>query len=213
MPSSHVGRREIVIAAILLAGCTYPIPRSDSSSPALPTASAFQSENPANAGASIQPYVPQTTLALSSPVPIPQEVDPPSDLVAIAQAIAESVNKLRVAMGEEPLAVDDRLTRIAFARSADMVVRGYFSHDDPQSSRNLALWLLTDAGYRGKLGENLFATQAPLEDVVDETINGWLRSETHRANAMDAGFHLTGVGLLSDGEWWKVTQVFAEQAP
>ena len=213
MPSSHVGRREIVIATIFLAGCTYPIPRSDSSSPALPTASAFQPENPANAGASIQPYVPQTTLALSSPVPIPQEVDPPSDLVAIAQAIAESVNKLRVAMGEEPLAVDDRLTRIAFARSADMVVRGYFSHDDPQSSRNLALWLLTDAGYRGKLGENLFATQAPLEDVVDETINGWLRSETHRANAMDADFHLTGVGLLSDGEWWKVTQVFAEQAP
>jgi uncharacterized protein YkwD len=196
-----------------MTACNFTPASEGMSAPNAPTPTSFQSGEMPSGTPFIQPYVPETPGSVEGPQTIPREFEPPAELVPVAEAIADAVNRLRVATGVEPLVVDDGLTRIAFARSADMVLRGYLGHEDPRDGSNLPWLLLTEAGYRGQLGENIFATQAQLEDVVDEAIDGWLRSPAHRSMAMDATFHYTGVGLLSDGEWWKVTQVFAEQLP
>lgn len=202
-----------LLAAFALASCSYSLPRGDSSKPSAMTSTDFQPGEALDGIPIIQQSVLKTAGPTSNSIVVPSEVEPPAELLPIAAGIANAVNRLREATGVEPLVIDDRLTRIAFARSADMVVRGYLSHEDPLDGGNLAGRVLMDAGYRGSLGENLFATQASLESIVAETVDGWLRSPAHRVSAMDVRFHYTGVGLLSDGKWWKVTQVFAEQRP
>lgn len=212
MTSTPIRRVAVLLAACALGSC-FSLPRVDSSNLHALTATPFQPGREMGGDIIQQPYIPETAGSTSNSIAVPSEVDPPAELLPIAFGIADAVNQLRQATGVQPLVIDDRLTRIAFARSADMVVRGYLSHEDPLDGSNLAWRVLMDAGYRGSLGENLFATQASLEQVVAETVDGWLRSPAHRASAMDGSFRYTGVGLLSDGEWWKVTQVFAEERP
>lgn len=199
------------VLALVVVGCNYT--PAGQIAPSGPAPTAMQPADAIAEAPSIEPYAPQATSSSANPVVVPREIDPPQELLPTAAAIADSVNRLRAATGVEPLVVDEGLTRLAFARSADMVVRGYLSHEDPVDGSNLPWRLLTEAGYGGLLGENVFATQAPLDEVVDEAVDGWLRNAAHRAVALDPAFRFTGVGLLSDGEWWKVTQVFAGQLP
>jgi uncharacterized protein YkwD len=199
--------------AFVVASCSFAPTRDGSSTASALTPTPLLPGDALGGAPFIEPYVPQSPGSASDLIRVPRQVEPPADLLPIAEAIAEAINRLRAATGVEPLVIDDGLTRIAFARSADMVVRGYLSHEDPLDGSNLPYRLLTDAGYGGLLGENVFASQANVEDLVDEAVDGWLRSPAHRETAMDPGFHFTGVGVLSDGEWWKVTQVFAGQLP
>lgn len=213
MSRSILHRGGVILLAVVAASCNFSPaasePSTDNASTPMPLATA----DAVGGAPFIEPYVPEGSTSASAPVVVPRAIEPPADLLPIAEAIAEAINRLRLATGVEPLVIDDGLTRIAFARSADMVVRGYLSHEDPVDGSNLPYMLLTDAGYGGLLGENVFASQADIENLVDEAVDGWLRSPAHRATAMDPNFHFTGVGVLSDGEWWKVTQVFAGQLP
>jgi uncharacterized protein YkwD len=206
-------RSGVILMALVMAGCSFASTADETPGPSVSTATPLLPAGASSEAPFIQPYVPDASSAATESPSVPREVEPPADLLPTASAIADEVNRLRVAIGIEPLAIDDGLTRIAFARSADMVMRGYLSHEDPSDGSNLPYLLLTDAGYRGLLGENIFASQAELGDLVDEAVDGWLRSPEQRAAAMDPTFHFTGVGVMSDGEWWKVTQVYAEELP
>ncbi len=213
MSRSPLCRGGVILIVFVAASCNFTPTRDGPSVGSVLTPTPLLPGDEPGGAPFIEPYVPESSGSASGSVGVPREIEPPADLLPIAESIAEAINRLRVATGVEPLVIDDGLTRIAFARSADMVVRGYLSHEDPLDGSNLPYRLLTDAGYGGLLGENVFASQADLEDLVDEAVDGWLRSPTHRATAMDPSFHFTGVGVLSDGEWWKVTQVFAGQLP
>lgn len=213
MTSSPLHMSGVILAALVMAGCNFSPSLEGQAGHSASTPTPFPSVEALSGTPVIQPYVPEASGASLDSAAAPREVEPPPELLPVASAIADAVNRLRVATGVEPLVIDDGLTRIAFARSADMVTRGYLSHEDPLDGSNLPWLLLTDSGYRGLLGENIFATQAQLEDVVDEAVDGWLRSSVHRTTALDPRFHFTGVGLLNDGAWWKVTQVFAERLP
>jgi uncharacterized protein YkwD len=213
MTRSAIHRGGVILVACVMAACNFTPAADGAFGSPNPTPTGSTSGEALDGGSSIQPYVPGAAGSLTGSDALPGEIEPPAALLPVAAAIAESVNRLRVATGVEPLVIDDELTRIAFARSADMVLRDYLSHEDPGDGSNLPWRLLTDAGFGGHLGENIFATQAKLEDVVDEAVDGWLRSPEHRATALDPAFHYTGVCLMSDGEWWKVTQVFVEQLP
>lgn len=213
MSRSALCRGGVILVAFVAVSCNFSPSQDASSANSAPSPTSPLIGDGAGSAPFIEPYVPENTRSPSGSVVVPQEIEPPADLLPTAQAIAEAINSLRTATGVEPLVMDDGLTHIAFARSADMVVRGYLSHEDPVDGSNLPYRLLTDAGYGGMLGENVFASQADLESLVDEAVEAWLRSPAHRATAMDPSFHFTGVGVLSDGEWWKVTQLFAEQSP
>jgi uncharacterized protein YkwD len=213
MNRSALGRGGIILVALVAVSCNFT-PRQDAvSADSVLTPTSPLAGDGAVGSSTIRPYVPEDTGSASGLVSPPDAIEPPADLLPTAEAIAEAINRLRLATGVEPLVIDDGLTRMAFARSADMVARGYLSHEDPLNGNNIPYRLMTNAGYAGLLGENVFASQADLDRLVDEAVDGWLRSATHRATAMAPTFHFTGVGLMSDGEWWKVTQLFAEQLP
>lgn len=201
------------MAAFVMAACNLPAVNGATSEISGASPTAPDANEALDGGSPVQPYLPGSQGSPNGSGGLPREIEPPAALLPVASAIAEAVNRLRVATGGEPLVINDELTRIAFARSADMVARGYLGHEDPSDGSNLPWLWLTDAGFRGRLGENIFATQSQIDGIVDEAVDGWLRSTEHRETALDPGFRYTGVGLMSDGEWWKVTQVFVEQLP
>jgi uncharacterized protein YkwD len=134
-------------------------------------------------------------------------------LLPIAENILELANAERRALGLEALAPSSELTDLAFARSEDMVVRGYFGHEDPGDGHLLAQGLLVSASYGGRLGENLFSYGGSLNDLAPNAMAAWMSSTAEGSLVLDSAFRLTGVGIMGDGSSWMVTQLFAEIGP
>jgi uncharacterized protein YkwD len=97
---------------------------------------------------------------------------------------------------------NDRLARAAFDHSADMQAHEYFSHTGLNGSN--AGQRMIAAGYNWRAyGENIAKGYANEQAVI----NGWLGSEGHCRNIMNAGFREMGVGR--QGDYW--TQLFGSR--
>lgn len=87
-----------------------------------------------------------------------------------------------------------QLTQAAVAHSDDMVANNFFDHTG--SSGSTLGTRATAAGYAWSgLGENIAAGQTSVSQVVD----GWMKSDGHCANLMNAGFRDIGVACVSGG--------------
>jgi len=90
------------------------------------------------------------------------------------------------------LAWNTALTQAAVAHSDDMVANNFFSHTG--SNGSTLGDRATAAGYAwSSLGENIAAGQASVAEVVD----GWMKSDGHCANLMNAGFRDIGVACVA----------------
>jgi uncharacterized protein YkwD len=98
--------------------------------------------------------------------------------------------------GNFPAAADltwnANLTQAAAAHSDDMVANNFFSHTG--SNGSTLGDRATAAGYAwSSLGENIAAGQASVAEVVD----GWMKSDGHCANLMNANFRDIGVACIA----------------
>ena len=84
------------------------------------------------------------------------------------------------------------LTEAAAAHSNDMVFANFFSHTGSDGS---TLTSRVDAAGYGwsRLGENIAVGQTTINQVVD----GWMASDGHCANIMNAAFRDIGVACVS----------------
>lgn len=90
------------------------------------------------------------------------------------------------------LAWNAALTQAAAAHSDDMVARNYFDHTGSDGSSPGDR--MTTAGYAWQgWGENIAAGQASVADVVD----GWMKSDGHCANLMNAAYRDIGVACVA----------------
>jgi|SRR5690606_33170048 len=97
---------------------------------------------------------------------------------------------------------NDLLAKAAYDHSADMNAQDYFSHTGADGSSPGTR--ITATGYRWRsYGENI-AKGYSNENAV---MQGWLNSEGHCKNIMNASFKEMGAGR--DGAYW--TQVFGAQ--
>lgn len=162
---------------------------------------------------------------------------PSVDADALARAFHERANRAREAHGAAPVAWNEALAEAAEAHARDMARRGYFAHTSPEGLRvdvraEAARGVCTrvqDGITRVRLGENLYRTaryerilvttgpDGERRDVVwkrprslvEEVVRGWLGSPSHRANLLDAGHRLGGIGVAtSDDDEMYVTQIF-----
>ncbi len=109
--------------------------------------------------------------------------------------VFEIVNIERDQQGLEPLEYNSALEDAAQLHAEDMRANDYFSHDS-QDGRNF-VDRINDAGYSGVPGgENIAWGQRSSEQVMD----GWMNSDGHRANILNAGFDEIGVGY-ADPYW------------
>jgi uncharacterized protein YkwD len=97
---------------------------------------------------------------------------------------------------------NDLLATAAYNHSLDMKQKNYFSHTAPDGSSPGDR--VTRAGYKWRsYGENIAKGYANEKDVMD----GWLNSEGHCKNIMNASFKEMGVARV-DAYW---TQVFGSR--
>jgi uncharacterized protein YkwD len=100
------------------------------------------------------------------------------------------------------LAWNTRLTDAAYGHSRDMADNNYFSHTS-LDGRTLGQ-RVTAAGYSwSALGENIAGGPSTVQQVVD----GWMASDGHCANIMNANFTEIGVACASNassqwGRYW-----------
>ncbi len=107
-----------------------------------------------------------------------------------ASALLQRSNIARSSNGEQPLVSSDKLTAAAQAKANDMAARNYWSHITPEGE--LPRHFVENAGYTyTAVGENL----AYGFDGSDATINAWLTSTEHRANALGKTYKDIGFGI------------------
>ncbi len=155
-------------------------------------------------------------------------VFPQLDTNEAGRLVIEGINSARAQQNLVLLRADVTLTRIATARSADMIARDYFSHYDPQSGQEPLLRLIQVSHYAYQYaGENIAEIKndagwvPPLltvgarytaTDLAEEFVTGWLNSPEHRANILNMHYRRTGVAIAvsEDGRRIVCTQVFSD---
>jgi uncharacterized protein YkwD len=107
------------------------------------------------------------------------------------------LNAARSAHGLRPLRLDARLSRASRSHSLDMAANRYFAHESRNGARFSARIASTGwmSGRRSwSVGENLAwgsGTQATPRSIV----SAWMHSAGHRANILNGGFHVIGIGI------------------
>jgi len=98
------------------------------------------------------------------------------------------VNDRRAENGCGDLARDSRLDTAARLHAEDMAENDYFDHtsQDGRTPTDRA----NAQGYEGGVGENIAMGYPDAESVME----GWMNSEGHRANILNCGYDVIGIG-------------------
>jgi uncharacterized protein YkwD len=128
---------------------------------------------------------------------------------AAEQAVIDLTNAQRALYGLSPLARDETIMSIARSRSADMVARGYFGHNDPATGAHLARDAILASGF-GRAGENIYwSGRGLLADFPSLAVTWFMNDAPHRANILNSSYTSIGVGIAWNGQGWVLTQDFA----
>jgi uncharacterized protein YkwD len=113
-----------------------------------------------------------------------------ADLERVRREMLARVNRERAAHGLAPLRRHPRLDDAAQAQAQDMFTRRYYSHDTPEGKS--AMDRIQALGYRARYaGENIARGQYSVDEVMD----GWMESKTHREHLLSTVFDDVGFGL------------------
>jgi uncharacterized protein YkwD len=116
----------------------------------------------------------------------------PAETVA---ALVASTNEERLRAGIAALAIDSRLAQAAQWQAEQCASLGEVTHVLAQAKYPRPEDRLSAAGYSwSAYGENLARGHRTPEAAID----GWMRSEEHRANILDADFTQIGTGFATD---------------
>jgi uncharacterized protein YkwD len=116
-----------------------------------------------------------------------------------ARATLCLINRERASRGLRKLRSDARLRRAADRHAGDMVARRYFAHNSKSGASFVTRikrtgWTRSRRSYR--VGENLGYGSGSLA-TPRSMVRGWMHSAGHRANILDRGFRLIGIGIAS----------------
>ncbi|MFG6433351.1 CAP domain-containing protein [Roseateles sp. LYH14W] len=167
--------------ALALAGCGGGGSESSSAAPNSPVVAAPSPTTPAPANAG-------TRITCNLP-------DFQADMLAAVNAHRRA-GATCGARGAFPAAAEltwnAQLTQAAVVHSDDMAAGNFFSHTGSNGSS--AGDRVTAAGYAWRgVGENIAAGQTSVAQVVD----GWMKSDGHRANLMNPAFRDIGVACIA----------------
>jgi uncharacterized protein YkwD len=106
------------------------------------------------------------------------------------EQVMSAVNKERTTRGLPPLIQNIKLDSSAQAKADDMANLGYFSHISPTNKK----WsdFIKEADYDYIIaGENL----ANGFDTIDQMVQAWMNSPSHRENILNKDVQDTGIGI------------------
>ena len=108
-----------------------------------------------------------------------------------AERVLELVNEARAAVGAEPLVMTEALCERAFVRAYEQPQQRGHTRPDGES----CFTVLDGLKFR-RAGENV----AGGIETPEEVMEGWMNSESHRANILDPKFTQIGIGRY--GNYW-----------
>ncbi|UFU00238.1 CAP domain-containing protein [Radiobacillus kanasensis] len=129
-----------------------------------------------------------------------------SEVHAFEQEVVELTNKERKNQGLKPLELSEEVSKVARAKSQDMVDKNYFSHQSPTYGSPFNMMNEFEINYR-TAGENIAKGQRTPAEVV----KAWMNSAGHRANILNAEFTHIGVGFVEANGTTYWTQMFIGQ--
>ena len=106
---------------------------------------------------------------------------------AFESTLLALINQERSREGIAPLAASSSLTSVAREHSEDMATNNYFDHGDPFARMSAAGISYTAAA------ENIYAGSGSLNSP-SAAFSGWMASEGHRTNMLNAAYTQAGVG-------------------
>ena len=128
-------------------------------------------------------------------------------------SILQAINVRRAEAAAPALISHPVLDELASLRAADLTTRGYLTHEDPSSGDTIVEHSLAELNYSGPAGELLFAAQDPLDSVPEKVIAAWFDDPMHKALLLEPTFRYCGIGLMGDGESWKISLVLTVALP
>ncbi len=151
------------------------------------------------------PYSPATSVAEGEEITLPFSPEKMSVDVSAEETMLELLNIEREKHGLNKLVLDDNLTTLARAHSADMWQRQYFAHIAPDGKTPLDR--MKSSGIKfAHAGENLALTK-----TIERAHEGLMESPGHRRNILDPKFGRVGIGVIDGGIYGKMfTQEFAD---
>ncbi len=130
------------------------------------------------------------------------------------QLVFKATNEFRIKNNLQPLIWDQRLSDIAYGHSADMIVRDFFDHVNPDGQAPTERIHRQHRQFIGNTGENVSVIVAapPLDAmfISENAMSGWLKSPPHRENILDRAFTHIGIGVALSGVEAKLTQNFMQ---
>ena len=134
--------------------------------------------------------------------------DVSADILEKEQDAHDLVNAERVGEGIAALTMRQDLREVARAHSEDMIARNFFDHVNPDGLDPFER--MGNAGIIfSTAGENIASNTGFGESSASTAVDGWMNSEGHRNNILNAEFTHTGMGVATDGAGKFVyTQVF-----
>ncbi|MDA3630023.1 CAP domain-containing protein [Saccharopolyspora oryzae] len=115
---------------------------------------------------------------------------------SVEDQVVALVNKARADAGCSAVKVDSRLTKAAAGHSADMAKRNYFDHTTPDGVTFDQR--IKKAGNPSPGAENIAQGYRTANEVMD----GWLKSEGHKANIVNCSLKTIGVAVSDTGDYW-----------
>lgn len=118
------------------------------------------------------------------------------------QQMVALVNEARNAAGLPDLTCDSTLSGLAKIKAQDMASNNYFSHASP--TYGSAFDMMSKAGIQYRYaGENLAKAS-----TVSSAFSALMASSGHRANMLSTNFDRIGVGIVTEGYYKVVVQMF-----
>lgn len=130
-----------------------------------------------------------------------------------AASILHAINVERAEASVPALICQPDLIDVAAMRAADLAVRSYLSHEDPDSGEVEVEQALARMGYSGPAAELLFATRDALDQIPLTVTEAWFADPMHKALLLEPSFRYCGIGVMGDGDVWRITIVLTVAHP
>lgn len=134
---------------------------------------------------------------------------------ALSAAILKEINRYREANNLGRLAPDAKLQRAAAVHAADMELRGFFGHFNPDAQGPRERVLAVVPGFAGRVAENIQVVEGASYGSMGDAalaaalVGKWLESPSHRKNIRAPEMTGSGVGIARQGDRIIAVQVFA----
>ncbi len=130
--------------------------------------------------------------------------------MGVEEALFAMTNDVRRRQGLPLFLKDESCRNAARAHSADMFIRNYFAHKDPDG-RSVKERLPENPALR-QWGENIWTGRGydprQIQHLAQVIMSGWMNSPGHRKNILSPDYTHMGIGVITNNQEVKATQVF-----